>query len=85
MTLFTIGVMLPTLCFGPIYGRFMKKINKDISDGKAAASNVAEEAFSNIRTVKAFATEDTECINYQKKNDYVYKRAKAAAMCYGVF
>ena len=85
MTLFTIAVMLPTVFFGPTYGKVMRAINKDISDGKAAASNVAEEAFSNIRTVKAFATEDAECLNYAKKNDYIYKRAKAAALCYGVF
>lgn len=64
MALFTIAVMLPTLCAGPIYGSFMRRIMKDISDGKAEASNVAEEAFSNIRTVKAFATEDRECLAY---------------------
>jgi ABC-type multidrug transport system fused ATPase/permease subunit len=73
MALFTMGVMLPTLFAGPIYGKFMKKISKSISDGKAAASNVAEEAFSNIRTVKAFATEDRECNAYAEKNDFIYK------------
>mmetsp|Transcript_17902 Transcript_17902/g.27686 ORF Transcript_17902/g.27686 Transcript_17902/m.27686 type:complete len:82 (+) Transcript_17902:666-911(+) len=72
MTLFTLGVMLPTMFFGPVYGRFMRKVNKDISDGKARASNIAEEAFSNIRTVKAFATEDVECVAYAKENDYVF-------------
>jgi ABC-type multidrug transport system fused ATPase/permease subunit len=85
MTLFTLGVMLPTMCFGPVYGRFMRKINKQISDEKAAASNIAEEAFSNIRTVKAFATEDTECIDYAQKNDSVFAMAKRAARCYGGF
>lgn len=85
MALFTIGVMLPTLCAGPIYGRFMRKMMKDISDGKAEASNVAEEAFSNIRTVKAFATEDRECLAYQVKNDYIYSKAACQAMGYGAF
>lgn len=64
MTLFTFAIMMPTMMFGPIYGRFMRKINKQISDEKADASSIAEEAFSNIRTVKAFATEDQECIAY---------------------
>jgi len=75
MALFTIGVMIPTLFAGPIYGRFMKRIMKEISDGKAGASNVAEEAFSNIRTVKAFATEDRECLAYAEKNNYIYGKA----------
>lgn len=72
MTLFILALMTPTMVFGPIYGKFMKRIMKDISDGKAAASNVAEEAFSNIRTVKAFATEDRECLTYENKNNYIF-------------
>ena len=73
------------MCFGPIYGNQMAKYKKKISDGQAQASNIAEEAFSNIRTVKAFATEDRECNAYYKKNEYVFGEAKKAAWCYGVF
>lgn len=61
MTLFTLAIMLPSMLTGPVYGRAMKRLQKEISDHKAEASTVAEEAFSNIRTVKAFATEDREC------------------------
>ena len=64
MTLFTLGVMLPSFIFGPSYGRFMREVNKNISDAKAKASEVTEEAFSNVRTVKAFATEDHETMHY---------------------
>jgi ABC-type multidrug transport system fused ATPase/permease subunit len=85
MALFTFAVMTPTLFAGPIYGKFMRKIMKEISDGKAGASNVAEEAFSNIRTVKAFATEDRECLAYAQKNDYIYSKAACQAMGYGAF
>jgi ABC-type multidrug transport system fused ATPase/permease subunit len=85
MTLFTLAIMIPSLCFSPLYGGYMRKMNKKISDGKAASSNVAEEAFSNIRTVKAFATEDVECIEYAKANDEVLENAKKAANAYGCF
>ena len=85
MTLFTLAVMLPSLFFGPVYGKFMRKINKLVSDEKASSSNIAEEAFSNIRTVKAFATEDAECILFAEKNDEVLRHAKRAARCYGWF
>jgi len=26
MTVFTLGLMLPTMIFGPVYGKFMKRI-----------------------------------------------------------
>jgi ABC-type bacteriocin/lantibiotic exporter with double-glycine peptidase domain len=35
MTLFTLGVMLPGMASGPIYGKTMKVLNKRISDEKA--------------------------------------------------
>jgi ABC-type multidrug transport system fused ATPase/permease subunit len=69
MTLFTLGIMIPTLFMGPSYGKFMQKIQREISEHKAESSNIAEEAFSNIRTIKAFATEDHECVQYHKKNE----------------
>ena len=45
MTLFTLAVMLPSFFFGPTYGRYMRDVNKNISDAKAKASEVVEEAF----------------------------------------
>jgi len=85
MTLFTLGIMLPTFIFGPMYGKAMRKLNKELSDGQAEMSSVAEEAFGNIRTVKAFATEDRECNSYMEKNEYVFQKAKKQAMLYGAF
>ena len=58
MTLFTLAVMVPGLVFMPIYGKFVAKIAKNITNGNAEANIIAEESFSNIRTVKSFATED---------------------------
>ena len=73
------------MCFGPIYGSYMKYINKIISDAKAAATEVAEEAFSNIRTVKAFATEDHETVSYYEKNEKVFDAEVSAGKAYGCF
>ena len=39
--------------------------------------------FSNVRTVKAFANEDTETIKFYDKNEYLYERSKYAANIYG--
>lgn len=46
---------------------------------------MAEEAFANIRTVKAFATEEIECASFAKMNDAVYETGKKAAIYYGLF
>lgn len=85
MTLFTLAIMLPTMFIGPIYGRAMKRLGKMLSDQKAEASSIAEEAFANIRTVKAFANEDTECKEYSEKNEAVFGIARKQAVAYGIF
>lgn len=85
MTLFTIGVMLPILCFGPIYGRFMRVVNKDVSDAKARLTEIAEETFSNVRTVKAFSTEDHETVRYFEHNEAVYNNEFRGGIAYGFF
>ena len=50
----------------------MRKVQKEISDAKAEYTESAEEVFSNVRTVKAFANEDTETIKFCDKNTFVY-------------
>ena len=57
LTLVMIGTILPVIIFSVTYGKYMKTAQKKVQDGKAQISTVAEETFSNIRTVKAFATE----------------------------
>ena len=61
----------------------MRKVQKEISDAKAEYTEIAEEVFSNVRTVKAFANEDTETIKFCDKNLYLYERSKYAANIYG--
>ena len=85
MSLFTIGVMLPVLCFVAIYGSYMRKVNKEVSDKKAKMTELAEEAFSNIRTVKAFATEDYETIRYFERNTDVFDSQFKISMAQCVF
>lgn len=85
MTLFTLALMIPTMFMGPAYGRVVRRLQKEISDRKAEASAVAEQAFSNIRTVKAFATEDYEAMQYQAANQGVFASARSLGLYYGAF
>ncbi|KAJ3412343.1 ATP-binding cassette, sub-B (MDR TAP), member 8 [Chytridiales sp. JEL 0842] len=46
------------------YGVFLRRLSKAAKKGDSAASSVAGEAVSNIRTVRAFASEDRELDHY---------------------
>ncbi len=40
MTLFTIGIILPMIIIGPLYGGYLRKLNKKISDVKAESTDI---------------------------------------------
>ena len=59
-----------------IYGRRIRKLSRDYQDALAAAGEVAEEALSGIRTVRAFAAEAAEGQRYRVKVQRSYQLAK---------
>ena len=48
-------------------------------------SNVADESFGNIRTVKAFSNELEETMKFQKHNLIVYAESKERTVWYAFF
>lgn len=81
----TLAGIIPVLAFGVIYGNQIKKLTKVIQDGKALMSNVADESFGNIRTVKAFSNEIEETEKFNKHNLDVFETSKKRAVWYGFF
>ena len=77
--------IIPVLAFGIVYGRKIKQLTKVIQDDKAKMSNVADESFGNIRTVKAFSNEIEETTKFQAHNLDVYKNSCTRAIWYGFF
>ncbi|XP_064621252.1 ATP-binding cassette sub-family B member 10, mitochondrial-like [Lineus longissimus] len=67
LTLVALGIVPPIAVVSIIYGRFLKKITKNLQDSLANATQVAEERLSNIRTVRAFSQDNNELGAYQKK------------------
>ena len=76
---------MAVIIFSVVYGKIMKKTQKLVQDKKAHISTIAEETFSNIRTVKAFATEIQESDKYQIGNTEVYDVGVVKAFWYGGF
>lgn len=59
-------VMMPLMVYAKCVGPWFKRIAKNISDQAAVCSEVAQESFGNIRTVKAFGTEDWQTHLYRE-------------------
>lgn len=76
MTVFFLCIMMPFNCFIPIYGSIIAKIRKTISDKAALQTETAQESFSNIRTIKAFASEDIQSVEFFNRNMEVFKYQK---------
>ncbi len=76
--------IIPILVFGFFYGRKIRTLQKEIQEEKAKLTNVAEESFGNIRTVKAFSNESEETTKYDVFNEKIYEISKTKAV-WGAF
>ncbi|XP_036777936.2 ABC-type oligopeptide transporter ABCB9 isoform X2 [Manis pentadactyla] len=70
-----------------IYGRYYKRLSKEVQNALARASSTAEETISAMKTVRSFANEEEEAEVYSRKLQQVYKlnRKEAAAYTYYVW
>ncbi|XP_058435801.1 ABC-type oligopeptide transporter ABCB9 isoform X2 [Marmota monax] len=70
-----------------IYGKYYKRLSKEVQSALARASNTAEETISAMKTVRSFANEEEEAEVYFRKLQQVYKlnRKEAAAYMYYVW
>ncbi|CAF1404125.1 unnamed protein product [Didymodactylos carnosus] len=80
---------IPPVALGAImFGRYVKRISTKVQTALAHATDVAEERFANIRTVKAFSQEMKEIRLYNKKIGDVlelkFKESLAYALFYGM-
>ncbi|XP_003222825.1 ABC-type oligopeptide transporter ABCB9 [Anolis carolinensis] len=65
-----------------LYGKYYKKLSKEVQNALAKANNTAEETISAMKTVRSFANEDVEANVYWDKLQQVYKLNKKEAMAY---
>lgn len=62
-----IAVSLPVMyAIGSTYGRYLRKLSVKCREADAKSAGIANECVSNVRTVRAFAMEDTEYDTYTK-------------------
>ncbi|HUP24059.1 MAG TPA: ABC transporter transmembrane domain-containing protein [Thermoanaerobaculia bacterium] len=68
-----------------VYGRKIRKLSVQVQDALAAASVIAEESISGIRTVRSFAREPEEMARYGGALEESYRLAARRAFAYGGF
>lgn len=77
-TVFITLIPLFSTGFGLI--RIMRWVQKEIQKEKAVMNTIAEESFSNVRTVKAFQNEDAEIKRFKDGNEQVYQMGRRKAL-----
>ncbi len=80
-----LSIVPPVAGLAVIYGRYVRKITKQVQDSLASATQVAEERISNIRTVRAFSQEAFENKNYQAKVAEILNLASKESLAQGIF
>ena len=76
----TFGGIIPLVLFSQFYQRWMRTLQRQIQSEKGKMNTIAEESFSNIRTVKAFSNEDAEIAKFGAGNIIVYEAGRKKAL-----
>lgn len=69
LTLVMLAVVPLVVISAALYVRVLRRYSRQVRDALAAASALAEERLSGIRTVRAFAREEFEAQNYEKASN----------------
>jgi ATP-binding cassette subfamily B (MDR/TAP) protein 10 len=85
LALVSLLIVPPVALMGILYGRFVKKISKDVQNSLATLNTTTEEKISNIRTVKAFAQEQNEIKLYRTKLTNLLKLCYKESFYRGMF
>lgn len=80
-----IGVIPAVAIVGRLYGRYVRALSRQTQDALARASEVADESFSNIRTVRAFSNEQHQASLYEKRIDETFQLGARVALLLGYF
>ena len=76
LTGMTFAGIAPLVITSKIQININRNLQKVISTYKGKMTNVAEESFANVRTVKAFANEQAEMKRFYESNLVVFKTGR---------
>lgn len=94
LTLFMLAILPPTMIFARMFGRYIRKISKEVQNEVAKSNTVVEETLQGIQSVKVFTNEFFEMLRYRKKTESIaalgirsgkYRGAFSAFIILGLF
>lgn len=85
LALWMLAIIPPVVIISLFFGRFIRKISKQIQDETASSSTILEEAFSAIQIVKSFANEQFEILRFGNKSGLIKKLSVQRGIYRGVF
>lgn len=85
MTMWTVVILPVMLATGTMFGSFLRVLSRKAQEQAARAAGVADEALSNIRTVRSFAMEDAEAQLFKREVDKAEHLQSALGVGIGFF
>ncbi len=79
LTLLTLATVPLVAISGGFFGRRMRAISRDFQDALATSTEVAEETFAGVRTVRSFARESMEVARYSDAVEASFELARHRA------
>ena len=78
--------IVPVVAIGAaLFARTVRSLSKQTQDALAGAAAVAEESLGNVRTVRAFAREESEVKRYGEQVNLAFELGRRLALAYGAF
>lgn len=78
--------MVPVVAIGAaVFARYVRNLSRRTQDALAAASTVAQEVISNVRTVRSFAREAGEVERYSSRVQEALSMGRQMGLAYGAF
>jgi ABC-type multidrug transport system fused ATPase/permease subunit len=85
LTLFMLALIPAIVVVAIIFGRYIRKISRKVSDAVADSNTVVQETMQGIVNVKAFANESVEVNRYQKSIKEIAALSMKSAFSRGLF
>lgn len=85
LTLVMLAVVPVVALTAGIYGRKLREVSREVQDALARSSEVAEETFAGVRTVRAFSREQREVSRYKAAVERGFQLARRRARMAAVF
>ncbi len=85
LTLFMLVILPPTMVFARMFGRYIRKISKEVQGEVAKSNTVVEETLQGIQSVKAYTNEFFEMARYRTRTQVIAEMGMRSGKYRGAF